>query len=312
MIKSNGIYFTLKIQERKVKGVTMNAKVTKLYDIDNTEIPADMLKISVDEKEIDARVNALSLRYAKEADAQTAETGDIVFCSADEKSYPDKREIILFTGTGLQGAEKAEKDAVGKSVGDVFKTVICDEEAELTVKKIVRRIPAQIDDKLISSLSIDGVDTVEKYKAYIKSAALDNAKTEAVKSISGFLYSSLTENSEYSFDETEFEKEVEKNIELYKSDCEAYGMPYDPDEARLAATDRIKQTFAVRAFCQSKGISVDPSGAEEEADRMIEMASLTGEQLPERDELIEMMLDNEYIGKFFEYAESLIEEKIGG
>ena len=89
----------------------MKGFVTKLCDIDSIEIPKEMLEIRVDEQQLEEKLSALSLRYAKEEPTETAQAGDTVFCQADRESYPDGRTILLYTSVPLPGAEDAETQA---------------------------------------------------------------------------------------------------------------------------------------------------------------------------------------------------------
>ena len=61
----------------------MNAIVTKLYDIDSIEIPAELLEVHADEQAAEQQIRQLSLRCAREQTAERAERGDVVHCRAD-------------------------------------------------------------------------------------------------------------------------------------------------------------------------------------------------------------------------------------
>ena len=100
----------------------MKGYVTRLCDIDSIGIPDEMLEVHIDKERIEKQIAALSLRYANEISSIICARGDIVRCKADEASYPDKRTIILFTGASLPAAEEAANAAIGKKLGESFKT----------------------------------------------------------------------------------------------------------------------------------------------------------------------------------------------
>lgn len=289
----------------------MNGYVSKLFDIDSIDIPEEMLEIEVDEQSVEDSLKGLALRYAKESEADSVSKGDIVICRADSDSYPDSRKILLFTGTPIPGADEASAASLGKSIGDSFETVIADKKAILTVEKIIRRTPAEINDELITSIGIDGVDTVNGYRSYLRDKAFATLKTERVKEISGYIFDKLENESTYSYDEAEFEEAIACEAEQYKADCEQFGMEFNPEDARNAAIYRIKQTWIAKALCESKGINIDLSSAEEEADRMIEMMTLMGETVPDREEAVKMAIEDEYIVNMFDILETEILEKMG-
>lgn len=290
----------------------MKGKVTKLCDIDSIEIPEDMLKVEVTPDFVENALRLLSLRYGKSIDAETVENGDTVYCRADEESYPDKRKILLFIGTGVTGAETAESDVLGKSITETVETEIAEKKVNLTIEKIVRHIPAEVCDSIILSMNVEGVDTVDKYKEYILTKKLDSLKTEKIKAINYFLLTALSENSVFEYDECEMdeyaEKAADEAFELYS--------PEELSETREELKDEYiaskKQAWTAKAFCQAKGIKPDMTEIEDDADRMLEMMSLMGEELPDRDEIIEQSEENAYYGEFFTFIENMMSGKIGG
>ena len=61
----------------------MKGIVKKLCDIDGIAIAAEMLEVHVDDKQVEQAIERLSLRYAKECPAETAQNGDLVRCHAE-------------------------------------------------------------------------------------------------------------------------------------------------------------------------------------------------------------------------------------
>lgn len=287
----------------------MDIKVKKLCDIDSVKIPEELLSTEADECEVDAALESASLRYARESSEKTSVEGDILYCDGGDY-YSDGREVLIFTGTAVPGAEKAALDGVGKTVGESFLTKLFEDDVKLTVKKVIHRTPAVIDGEFVRSLGIDGVNTPEQYRAYIKKTLSDNIKSQKIKQLNGFFIKALTENSEFSYDEAEMKEYVEN---VYAESLEMYGEELaaeDPDEIKKMMAFYELQGRAVEAFCKEKGLKPDLSELEADVDRMLEMASLTGEQLPPREELIESEIVNAYIGMFFEYTEKIASERI--
>lgn len=78
----------------------MKGIVKKLCDIDGIAIPAEMLEVHVDDKQVEQVIERLSLRYAKECPAETAQNGDLVRCHAEAG---DGRPILLYPGMAKPG-----------------------------------------------------------------------------------------------------------------------------------------------------------------------------------------------------------------
>lgn len=91
----------------------MKGIVKKLCDIDGIAIPAEMLEVHVDDKQVEQAIERLSLRYAKECPAETAQNGDLVRCHAEAG---DGRPILLYPGmaTAIIGGNGAGKSTLFK------------------------------------------------------------------------------------------------------------------------------------------------------------------------------------------------------
>ena len=289
----------------------MNGVVNKLYDIDSIVIPEEMLQVNVDEQKVEDAVHALAMRYAKESPADEAAKGDLVYCHPNKDSYPDGRTVLIYTGMNIPGAEQAEEAVIGKKVDDTVLTVLADKTVGLTIKKILRRTPVEVTDALVADMGIEGVATVEDYKAYLRKKQAEDVKMEQSKNIIRYVMDEMVENSTYTYDEAEMEAYVAPLVEQYAGECEEIGEPVSADEIKDSIIYQEKQNWMAKALCESKGIAVDTSSAEEEADRMIEMMQLMGEAVPDRDEMIQMSIQNMYLDGMFDYIDQLIEKKAG-
>ncbi len=278
----------------------MNGTVTKLYDIDSIIFPKEMFDVAVDESDIDNKVEMLSMKYADEEEVSTSSEGDIVFCMADSKSYPDGRNIILYTGTPLPGGEDASLKAIGKSVGDTFEAILCEAKVTLTVKKIIRRRNAAVTDELISSMGIEDVDTVAAYREYLKEAAIEELRSNQSKLAAQYALEVLVENSEFSYDEAQMDAHIQAMAEQYAAEYEQYGMEADMDDICKQAAMQIKQGWVAKAYCDSQGIVIDLSEMQDEIDQIIQMQQLSGDDFTSREEFIEMFMENQYMGRLFE------------
>ena len=286
----------------------MNGVVSNLYDIDSIVIPEELTKADIDEQKVDEEVQALAKRYAKEEQADAAAAGDLVYCQADSESYPDGRTILIYAGMKLPGAEKAEEAVIGRKAGDTVSTVLAEKDVTLTIRKIVRRIPVEINDALIAGLGIENVKTIEDYKAYIRDKMTADQAMEQEKEVVRYVMDEMIANSTYIYDEKEMEAYVQKTAEQYKKECEAIGEPVEMEEMKQGIVEQCKQYWMAKAFCESKGIAVDLSSVEEETDKMIEMMQLMGEQVPDRAEMLEMAEQDAYLDGLFQYINTMVEK----
>ncbi len=285
----------------------MNGFVSRLCDLEGVSVPAEMLELKVDARHIESEIEALSLRCAKESAVDLAEAGDIVRCSADKERYPDGRTILIFTGTELPGAQEAAAAAIGKRTGDVFTAELAGRAVHLRVQTVTRRTTVKVNDALIASLGIEGVDSVEGYRAYLTAKAEGEQKLERSKAIMRYLMDALVNGSEYSYDEGEMQAYVEKT----KAE-----RPQPEGISEETVVESIvyqcKQMWVAEAFCRKQGIETGQAEVEQMADQFAEMMQLMGEPVPERGELLEMARGELCLTPLFEHISRLIEQKFGG
>ncbi len=289
----------------------MQGTVSRLCDIHSIAIPVDMLQIHIDEHCADNAIRQLSLRYAAESCETTVQEGDTAFCRAEAGTYEDNRTVLLFTGVALPGAEKANKAVIGSHIGNTVDTVLGGKPVRLTVEKIIHRTPAAVDNNLIATLGIDNVETVDAYKAHILEKALADAQDERCKEINRFMVDKLLENSSFEYDEAEMDREAQAAIDSFVAEYGEEGLGESAEGAKQSFADNVKLEWLAEAFCREHGLSVDSASVEEETDRMLEIMSLTGEPVPNRDELIQETLQREYVSQLFSYIETLAKQKMG-
>lgn len=291
----------------------MKGVVKKLFDLENVRIPKEMTEISVDPQQVEAEVNSLSLRYANQTAVQTADSGDIVYCAADAQSYPDGRTVLLYTAMDIPGAQEAAQAVIGKSVGDCVATSINEKAVTLTVEKIIRLIPAQLNDELVASISIDGVSTVEGYRSHVTEKKLADARMESHKMAVSEAMNQIIGGSEFEYDEADVESYLDENLDEIKAEYEANDMELPSrDELCEAMLYQLKQGWAAEEFCRRNNIEIDREAAEEEADQMIEMMTLMGENVPSREVMIEESLRNFCVMALFEGIDKFLTEEQGG
>lgn len=287
----------------------MNGYVSKLCDIDSIAIPEHLLHVEVDEREVETQVRALSLRCAEETEGDRVENGDVVWCKADAASYPDGRTILLFTGTAVPGAEEAVTAAMGRAVGACFTTELSGKPVELTVEKIIRREPVEVTDALIAGLGIEGVATVAEYRAHLRAKLLADLRMECGKQISGYFVDQMTTGSTYEYDEAEMEQYVQSHMDECIEQAAAEGESVTPEMVRESLVYQMKQGWMAEAFCKSHGIAINTEDINAQLDQMTEMMSLMGEEVPDRQELFEMVYQGECLNALFDCVDEIIARK---
>lgn len=288
----------------------MNGSVSKLCDIDSIVIPEEMLNVSVDEARIEEEIKALSLRYAEERQVDKVQKGDIVYCEADKESFPDGRTIILYTDIDVPRAENASKASLGMNSGESFETELVGKKVQLTVNKIVRRTPAEVTDELVAGMGVEGVSTIDEYRAYITKRAEDDQKMENSKMLIGYYIDQMVNGSTYDYDETEMEDYVKSVLEAHQDEfIDPMDSGLSEDDIKESVIAQKKQSWMTKAFCESQGITIDEEELNEQIAQTREMMELVGEAVPDSEELAEMVEDDMYFTNFLEYVNNIVENK---
>lgn len=287
----------------------MKGVVTSLYPLEKVDLPEEFLDVAVSPEQVEEALNRLSLRYAEEGEADTVQAGDTVYCHADPDSYPDGRTILLYPGIQMPGAEEAAQALTGRRAAESFSTTLGEKEVTLTIEKIVRPVPVEVNDALIASMGIEGVNTVEEYRAYVAEKMRQDAMTEKHKLAMAYVERWLEENSTFAFEEGELEEAVTENRDAIVADYLEYDLPAPSEsEMREAILMQNKQIWLSKVLCEQRGMEIDAAQAEEEADQMLEMLTLMGEEVPSREKLLEQSLENGYLNAYF----TIVDEYVGG
>lgn len=290
----------------------MKGVVTSLYPLEKVDLPEEFLDVAVSPEQVEEALNRLSLRYAEEGEADTVQAGDTVYCHADVDSYPDGRTILLYPAVQMPGAEEAAQALIGRRVAESFSTTLGEKEVTLTIEKIVRPVPVEVNDALIASMGMEGVSTVEEYRAYMAEKMRQDAMTEKHKLAMAYVERWLEENSTFAFEKGELKEAVAENRDAIIADYLEYDLPTPTEEEmREVILMQNKQIWLSKALCEQRGMEIDTAQAEEEADQMLEMLTLMGEEIPSREKLLEQSLENEYLNAYFTIVDEYVSGKLG-
>ena len=297
----------------------MKSKIVKLFDMKELEIPSDLLNWHMSNEEIDAELNRLAASHPVETHPNTAETGDSVLCRAVSDDPKWNREAMpIYPGRGmleatLENAVVGMKVAESKTVGNVT----------LTVLEITRRRPSQINDELIKKGNIDGVETVEQYRAWLRQTTELDRKRTMLNRLAYYLLEEVAKRSEMEIDDEEFDT-IAENIakKQYQAMVNAGIDPTIPEDgvdflteeealAKMAAQNRERlRTCVVNEYYATV---VQPISPEDFETAMRAFEQSMGKNHEELIEYAGEILVNDYIyGQVFskvvsDYAEALME-----
>lgn len=205
----------------------MNSRIDTLYDYHDVDIRSYRITFTPDQQKIEAELKRLVNKYIQWVDGETVGNGDIVICSltSDNAKYC-KDNLKLCIGAGL--FDKAlEAEIAGMRKGETKESVINGTSVTIKVSCVTNKIVPEPTDKMVQDLQMEGIGTVEDYKAHLlhlqKEEAVDNASYPAVE----YVLQQVEEKSDFIIKRKDLERVAE--IELKR--CSA-----------LASQDGLKLT----------------------------------------------------------------------
>lgn len=170
----------------------MKSKVIKLADMKSIAVPDEMRKWHVTEMDFQNQLKRLAPMHPVETHPDSVMSGDSVLCACLSPDAKWNREYFpVYPGRGmldarLENAVIGMKPSEQKTIGNVT----------LKVREITRRVPAEVSDELILAERIDGVQTLEQYRAYWVAATEKERRKNALNQIIHYLQQQVVERSE--------------------------------------------------------------------------------------------------------------------
>ena len=211
----------------------MESIVARLYDYLSTDIPEELRRWHVTGEEVDEALALLSREHAAQNPVEQAAVGDSLRCRDSAG-----RTVLLYPGRKLPGAEEAEQSAIGRRTGETFSCRLGAREASLTVAEILRLEPHPADDALVRLAGIEGVDTLEEYRAWYVKENDPKKRLEAAQAIARMFWEKIQEHSELAVDQAERDQWCGvRGKMMYDMDVENGRDPHIPDEGTELLSD---------------------------------------------------------------------------
>ncbi len=190
----------------------MKSKVLELYDYHLSDIPAEFTHWRVSDAEMEELLQGIASRSSYMEIVDTVENGDGVLCHCvGDTSLNGRTIVLLYPGQNLPGAEVAEQAVLNRHAGEVFAAQIGGKELKLEIKEIRRvRAGGAICDAMIAADGIEGVSTVEEYKAWYRTQNEPMRRDNKAWQVHAFWCREMANKSVIEFDEEERKYHVER------------------------------------------------------------------------------------------------------
>ena len=242
---------------------------------DYKSLKYNVAEVEVTDEEVNERIDSVR---EKKADLElkedgTVEDGDITII--DFKGYKDGEafdggkadnyELTIGSHTFIPGFEEQLIGMKSEEEKDIDVTFPEDYHADdlkgakvvfhVTVHEIKKKVVPALDDEYVKSRKIDGVNTVDEYKAYVKDKILENKKATAEAEAEKELVNAFNEQCTVNIPQVMIDREVEDMINEQAQRMSYQGINFDQYMSILGTNlENIKKEFEPDATVKVKAI----------------------------------------------------------
>lgn len=256
-------------------------------------------RVTVAKKDIDAALNSYQQQFAELTNKENGKVakGDTavidfegsvdgeLFEGGKGENYP----LEIGSGSFIPGFEDQligmtvdkEKDVVVTFPEDYQAEELAGKEAtfKVVVHEIKEKTLPEIDDELAKDVNIDGVETLDQLKAYLKEQLKSQKETEVENKFNEDLFKAIVASSKVEDSEALLEEECNAMLAEIEQNLQSQGMNFElyqqftgktkddvKEDVKEQAADRVKLNAILSAIIEKEGIEV----SSEELDKEIE------------------------------------------
>lgn len=145
----------------------MRSYALSILEPDKVNLSAWIAPVFPDPEQVEAELRRVVLPYVRWEPAEEAQAGDLAVCRT-ESELPrfQKNRLKLLIGSGMFHSE-LEQAVIGMTPGNCRAVALPEGEVLITLLELSRQKTPEPDDEMIHRLGLDGIDTVEAYRAYL-------------------------------------------------------------------------------------------------------------------------------------------------
>lgn len=173
------------------------AMIKELYDFRQVGVPEKLLELKVSQTDIDQAASRAAERFLTiEPVTDGIRAGDIVALELPDGDAPEApRRMQVNVGLGFSG-EALENALLGKAAG--AEIALGDETAPGRIVSVKRRMIPELSDELVLRLKLDGVSTVEEYRAYSQNQLAQRLRQGKEQALCEYVAKAVVEKSIFS------------------------------------------------------------------------------------------------------------------
>ena len=145
----------------------MKSKVLQVLDYRNVDVKPLLKPFVQDEDALEKELLRLLNPYVRWEEGTKVSAGDQVVCRLKSECPRFNKEKVKFmAGSGMFHKE-LETLSIGMLVGETRETNLPEGQVVLTLIGVLNRVVPEVCDEMVEKLHLEGVRTVDEYKAYL-------------------------------------------------------------------------------------------------------------------------------------------------
>lgn len=294
------------------KGFTYTAVVDVVPEAELTQykgLAFDAISKRVTKKEVEAKIqDELKKKGENVLKDGAAELGDIVVIDfegftdgvAFDGGKAENYELELGSGSFIPGFEEQLVGCVAEQETEVHVTFPENYHADLagkdatfkiTVHEVKTKSFPELNDEFVAELEIEGVATVEEYRAHTEKALKDAKAHEYEEDYLQKLFAALLEANPVEVPNAMIENYAKENEEKYRNQAKQYNIPFEmflqfqgldleSFQARIKeqAANQIKLDLIIEAVIKAEDLKAKPAAINKEYEEIAKANNVTVEQ----------------------------------
>lgn len=261
-------------------------EIMEMFDFKNVSIPDKLLEIKVPAAPVDQALHQVAKRYLTISQTEgPIQNGDIAIVAMQSEDAAWQREGEHIN-VGLGFSEPIlEESLLGMHAGEKKSLSIRSAYVTIQIRSIRRLTIPALTDAHVQALVLDGVNTIEEYRAHITAKLLERAKQEKLNALVPYVIKQVAEHSRFQIPEDALQTQYDNLLcsirQFARVDEQTPEAEYLPgfcskqfhknvktvEEAKGAlrelALEQVKQSAMALRFVEEAGKTFDQSTYEE-------------------------------------------------
>lgn len=191
----------------------MKSRALQVRDYHSVDIKPLLGPFAPDEEALEKELQRLANPYIRWEEGTVLSDGDQAVCRLESECPRFRKEKVRFVaGSGMFHRE-LEACSIGMSVGETKTLELPEGKVALTLTAVMNRIAPGADDRMVEKLGLEGIRTVEAYRAYLLTQQKEAAFQEALSKPQAELMREVCRQSEFVLGKEDWAAVVERELD---------------------------------------------------------------------------------------------------